>query len=239
MKLSQPLFRLKRNARLLARAEGIPLHAALDRVAQREGASRWGLLAERVARATPVKRLLAKLSPGELILLGARPGQGKTLLGLHLLVEAVLSGRHGAFFSLEYTRPQIEKLLQSLGMPVETVGDRLTLVTSDEVCAKHIIATLSAAPPHAVAIIDYLQVLDQRRTNPSLSEQVTTLCDFAQSRGAIIAFISQIDRSYDPSVKPFPGMADVRLPNPVDLTMFAKACFLNGGEIKFEVLTRQ
>ena len=37
MKLSAPLYHLKRKAKLLSRAENIPLHAALDRVARQEG----------------------------------------------------------------------------------------------------------------------------------------------------------------------------------------------------------
>lgn len=239
MKLSLPIFRLKRDARLMARAEGIPIHAALDRIARREGVPRWSLLAARAASEAPSAGILDRLNPGELLLLGARPGQGKTLLGLQLLIEAVRAGRAGAFFSLEYTRADVTKLLQSLDTSVESLGDSLAIVTSDEICADHIIAMLAAAPPNAVAVIDYLQILDQRRTKPELSVQVTALRDFAQRTGAIIAFISQIDRSYDPSAKPIPDMRDIRLPNPVDLTMFSKACFLNRGEMRFEALPGQ
>ena len=37
MKLSAPIFRLKRQARLLSREAQIPLHQALDQVAREEG----------------------------------------------------------------------------------------------------------------------------------------------------------------------------------------------------------
>ena len=37
MKLSAPVYRLKRRAKVLAREERIPLHEALDRVAMDEG----------------------------------------------------------------------------------------------------------------------------------------------------------------------------------------------------------
>jgi hypothetical protein len=37
MRLSAPVHQLKRKARLLARADNIPLHAALDRIAAQEG----------------------------------------------------------------------------------------------------------------------------------------------------------------------------------------------------------
>ena len=37
--------------------------------------------------------LFARLSPGDLVLLGARPGHGKTQLSLKLAVEAMKSGK--------------------------------------------------------------------------------------------------------------------------------------------------
>jgi hypothetical protein len=64
--------------------------------------------------------------------------------------------------------------------------------------------------------------------------QVRALKLFARERGLIIVFISQIDRSYDPLKKPCPDSRDVRLPNPLDLQLFNKTCFLNKGEIQFQ-----
>ena len=49
MKLSVPIYQLKREAKRRAREEGIPLSAALDRVAAAEGFSGWSLLAARYA----------------------------------------------------------------------------------------------------------------------------------------------------------------------------------------------
>lgn len=83
-------------------------------------------------------------------------------------------------------------------------------------------------------VIDYLQLLDQKRENPELMPQVRKLKSFARDRGLILVFISQIDRSYDPSKKPCPDISDVRLPNPLDLSLFDKTCFLNNGEIRFQ-----
>ena len=66
-------------------------------------------------------------------------------------------------------------------------------------------------------VVDYLQLLDQKRGDPELMVQVRALQSFARDRGLIIVFISQIDRSYDPSMKSCPISGDVRLPNPLDL----------------------
>ncbi len=35
-------------------------------------------------------------------------------------------------------------------------------------------------------------------------------------------------------MKALPELKDVRLPNPIDLTLFTKACFLNDGEVRFQ-----
>ena len=77
--LSASLPMLKREARRMARADGIALHAALDRVAMREGFARWSLLAARTADAFTPEMVYRRLSPGDLFLVAARPGEGKTL----------------------------------------------------------------------------------------------------------------------------------------------------------------
>ena len=91
MKLSFPIYKLKRRARLMARESSIPLHEALDQLAAAEGSRSWSHL---VASATdkPADRLLNELSAGNLLLLAARPGQGKTLLALDLAMAASSAG---------------------------------------------------------------------------------------------------------------------------------------------------
>jgi replicative DNA helicase len=87
-------------------------------------------------------------------------------------------------------------------------------------------------PPGTLAVIDYLQLLDQRRETPPLAEQILSLQGFAKTHGSILVFLSQIDRSYDPGAKPCPDVSDIRLPNPVDLSLFDKTCFLQDGEVR-------
>lgn len=99
MKLSAPVYRLKRQARVLSRAEGIPLYEALDHIAAKEGFTHWSLLVAHLSAASPASALFARLTPGDLVLLGARPGHGKTQLSLELTVEAMKSGRQGVFFT--------------------------------------------------------------------------------------------------------------------------------------------
>ena len=235
MPLSVPVYHLKRQARLLCREEGVPLHQALDRVAAREGFASWSLLAAKAAgAATPAGGLLAQLAPGDLVLVGARPGQGKTLMSLELAVEAMKSGRRSTFFTLEYTHPDILGRFRAIGVEPARFDGLFEFDNSDAICADYIIAKLRMASRGTLAVIDYLQLLDQKRENPELMVQVPMLRSFARSRGLILVFISQIDRSYDPSKKPFPDLDDIRLPNPLDLSLFDKLCFLNKGEIHFQ-----
>ena len=232
MKLSAPIHLLKRQAKVLSRQERIPLHEALDRIAQREGFNAWSLVAARASSADSGKALLAELVPGDLVLLGARPGHGKTLLSLELAVEAMKVGRRGVFFTLDYTRSDIEECFAAIDEDSKAFEDRFEFDDSDAISAPYIMERLADASRGTVVIVDYLQLLDQKRENPGVMEQVTALRAFARERGLIVVFISQIDRKYDPPARPCPELADVRLPNPLDLTLFSKACFLNDGEMR-------
>lgn len=233
MRLSAPIYHLKRKAKRLSREEGIPLHDALDRVATTEGFSAWSMLAAKAAALTPANRLFPQFRPGDLVLVGARPGQGKTLMSLELAVEAMRSGHRAAFFSLEYTKQDVFDRLRAIGVEPAQFDDLFEVDCSDAISADYVVKQMAAAPRGMVVVIDYLQLLDQRRENPDLNVQVRALKSFARDQGLIVVFISQIDRSYDPSVKPCPGLDDIRLPNPLDLTLFDKTCFLNNSEVQF------
>lgn len=232
-KLSAPIYRLKRQAKALSLKEKIPLHEALARIARQEGFETWSLLASRLAASQPGKTLIDELVPGDLVLLGARPGHGKTLLGLELAIETVKRGQQSAFFSLEYNKSDIATCLADVGETPEGLEQDFHFDNSDDICASYIMQRLATAPQGTLVVIDYLQLLDQKRDHPVVEDQVKSLKVFAREKGLTTVFISQVHRSYDPEAKPFPELADVRLPNPLDLTLFNKTCFLNNGEVNF------
>jgi len=232
MKLSAPVYSLKRLAKDLSREKKIPLHAALDRVAQDEGFTSWGLLAARLSAEGPAGKLFDQLRPGDLVLIGARPGHGKTLMGLELAVRAAKSGRQGRFFTLEWTSNEFQSNLRDMGEDPSTLGEALEFDSSDSISAGHIIECLSSAPSGTLAVVDYLQILDQKRENPELALQIRTLKSYARDRELIIVVRSQINRLYDPASRPLPGLADVRLPNPLDLSLFDRTCFLHNGKVQ-------
>lgn len=233
MKLSAPVYRLKRQAKLLARTENIPLHSALDRVAGAEGYGTWSLLAAKLSATAPARRVFPKLVPGDLLLIGARPGHGKTMMGLELAVEAMKLGRKAAFFTLDYTAQGVIERLRELGVEPRAYDALFEVDCSDGICADYIVKQMAAAPRGTLIVVDYLQLLDQRRENPPLAAQLRVLKSFACDHGHVVVFISQIDRTYDAAAKPCPDIENVRLPNPVDVTLFSKTCFLNDGEVQF------
>ncbi len=233
MRLSAPVYQLKRKARLLSRADNIPLHEALDRIAVREGFAAWSLLVARMSSVTPAAKLFEQLSLGDLVLVGARPGHGKTLMSLKLAVEAMQSGHRSVFFSLEYAEKDVLDRFSAIGVERARFDTLFEFDNSDDICADYVARKLADAP-RGTLVIDYLQLLDQKRENPALMVQVRALQSFARERGLIIVFISQIHRSYDPAVSHVPISSDVRLPNPVDLGLFSKTCFLNNGDIRFQ-----
>ncbi|MDF0583248.1 DNA helicase [Bradyrhizobium yuanmingense] len=233
MKLSAPIYHLKRKARRLSREAGIPLHDALDRIAATEGFSAWSMLAAKAAAPTRASKLFPQFRPGDLVLVGARPGLGKTLMSLELAVEAMKSGHRAAFFSLEYTEKDVLDRLRAIGVEPAQFVKLFEVDCSDAISADYIVKQMEAAPRGTFVVIDYLQLLDQRRENPDLTVQVRALRSFARDTGLIVVFISQIDRSYDSAGKPCPDLSDVRLPNPLDLKLFDKTCFINNAEVQF------
>jgi replicative DNA helicase len=231
MRLSAPIFRLKRQARLLPRQSNQPLNVALDKVARAEGFRTWSQLAAMAADHPRAKETLARLEPGDLVLLGARPLQGKTVLASEIAIEAARVGWRAYYFTLDEPEVMVRARLDDLGADASVVGRQLVIDTSDDICADHVIERVGeVGGGQAFVVIDYLQLLDQRRSNPELSDQVHALRAFTRRTGAIVVVISQIHRSFETAGKTIPELADVRLPNPLDLSIFTKACFIHGGE---------
>jgi replicative DNA helicase len=232
MKLSAPVYILKQRAKALSRDSGIPLARALDRIAKREGFASWSLLAARARPQLPASRLFAELRPGHLVLLAARRGQGKTLLSLELAVRALRVGGRAAFFTLEFSRTEVAEYLAAIGASLAELGARFSIDDSDDICADYVAAQLAGTPPGTLVVLDYLQMLDRKRTHPALAEQVQSLKDLARRQRLIVVCLSQIDRSFDATARPCPDAGDVRLANPLDLGLFDRLCFLERGEMR-------
>ncbi|TIP18308.1 MAG: DNA helicase, partial [Mesorhizobium sp.] len=150
-----------------------------------------------------------------------------TLMSLELAVAAMKQGSRAVFFTLECMHADILDRFRDIGVDPAVFDHLFEFDNSDAISATYIIEELGSAPRGTLAVIDYLQLLDQKREDPELMVQIRALRSFARERGLVLVFISQVDRSYDASRKPFPDLDDVRLPNPLDLSLFDKMCFLN------------
>ncbi|KIC44869.1 DNA helicase [Tateyamaria sp. ANG-S1] len=234
MRLSSPIYTLKCQAKRLVRENGIKLHEALNRIATNEGFKDWSHLASSYSSTTPATEIMSRLNSGDMVLIGARPGHGKTLLGLELAALAERNNCTGYVFSLDYNEADVWIRFAKLGFDPNEHDRSVVVDTSDDICAAHIVERLSNSPGHALVVVDYLQLLDQKRSNPPLEEQVRALKKFAIECGAVVVLISQIDRAFELSSSNMPTLADIRLPNPVDLSLFDKKCFLHDGQIQIE-----
>ena len=116
MKLSAPVHKLKSRAKALKSSESISLIQALNKVALEEGYSSWSLLQSKTKAYLPTctEEILAYLNPGDLMLLGARPGLGKTTLAIDLMIQAAEEGRDAYLFSLEFTDEDLMKRINKL-----------------------------------------------------------------------------------------------------------------------------
>ncbi|MEM1078126.1 MAG: DNA helicase [Pseudomonadota bacterium] len=234
MPLPAPIFVLKRTAKRKARDQAIPLHRALDLVAAAQGFCSWSHLAAMTPQDDPTREILPQLATGTLCLIAARPGHGKTRLGLNLALSAARLQRRGHVFTLEYTARDIVDLLRSMNVDPNMASETLVLDTSDDISARHIINRLGASSQPALVVVDYLQLLDQKRSHPSLEAQMAALQRRAAETGDIFVLLSQIDRAFDLSGKSMPGISDLRLPNPLDLAVFHKIFFLHEGRLHSE-----
>ena len=115
-------------------------------------------------------------------------------MGLELAVEAMKAGQRSTFFTLEYTEKEVLDRFRAIGVDRAQFGGLFELDSSDTISADHIARRMATAPRGTVVVVDYLQLLDQKRDNPELMEQVRALKALARDKGLIVMMISQIDR---------------------------------------------
>lgn len=234
MKLSAPIFILKQQAKALSHRDKLRLHVALDQIAVREGFKAWSHLASVWERTDSCRSVYEQLHAGDMLLLGSRPGQGKTLFSIGLAIEAMARGSRAFFFTLEFTATEVEALFMVAGRSQRDFKDRWLLDTSEDMSAGYIAQRLANEPPGTLVIVDYLQVLDQRRDKPGIDQQLRDLKAYAHKSQSVLICLSQIARDFNASYKAVPSLSDVRMPNEMDLSLFDKACLMHAGKMHLQ-----
>ena len=134
-------------------------------------------------------KTLTGLNKSDLIILGARPGMGKTSFALNIARNvAVTGGKRGCFFSLEMSRDQLAQRLLSNEAAIEsshlrdsslmTVDEWTRLAMAAEQLSKaemYLDETPSITVPEMKVIIDYLGLMHSATVKESRVQEVSDI----------------------------------------------------------------
>lgn len=138
------------------KSPGLVLADHWDAIHQKRGLVPTGL--------SPLDGLLAGgILPGEMLVVGARTGIGKTALSCQIALNALLAGKRFAYFSIEMSAGQIlARLALSFGNdPVffERLKASSVRVYDDIVKAEAVAATVMKDGPFDLVIVDHLSIM--------------------------------------------------------------------------------
>lgn len=187
-----------------------------------------------------IDRVLAGMTAGDLIVIGARPGMGKTAMAGSVAFNAARLDKKVLFFSLEMTRGQLsQRWLAGLsGITTERQrhgrleqADWPTLIEAQKIIGKLPIAIddqprLSVAQMRQRArrwkrrngldlvIVDHLQLVRQggrvENRRLEIGDATSSLKAIAKELGVPVLLLSQLNRGVEMRDDKRPGLADLR-----------------------------
>jgi replicative DNA helicase len=181
-----------------------------------------------------------KLEPGDLTILAARPGMGKTVLGLEIAQGAAKMGKNVLFFSLEMAQDQLMQRLMSkaTGIPLSRIRSRSLhhdeaelLISQDpeemslwiddtpqitpmEMAGKA--STLKAKQGSLdLVVVDYLQIMrgngmGYNNREAEVSSISRDLKAFAKRERVHVIALAQLSRETEKRSNPQPRLSDLR-----------------------------
>jgi replicative DNA helicase len=185
-------------------------------------------------------RLTTGFHPAELIVLAARPSQGKTALALNIALAAAARGAHVGFFSLEMAAEQLA--LRLLCMAAGVAGERVRsgfLGEEDWPRLGHALGKLAEAPLYIddtpnlsimdlrararrmraecgveLLIVDYLQLIHSRGRAENRQQEIAeisrSLKALARELEIPVLALSQLSRAVEARENRRPQLSDLR-----------------------------
>jgi len=187
--------------------------------------------------AFPLSRLdrQGKVKPSSVIVIGGRPGHGKTSFALHWAVTLARAGRKVAFLSLEMSKERLWEKCLSMEKEIDNQliqrrwfgnGDRESitafkslsetwpLVIRDDVGFQvELIEAFFLKEQPEICFLDHLQMVSRtgyRSEYEALSEQVRGWRRFAQEKKIPVVLCSQINRNIAQRDDPRPRLEDLK-----------------------------
>jgi len=222
--LPPPLFFLETQAKHLQHKQRIHWQEALNQIAEREGFPSWSKLQTEQPNTTNMLR--EALCPGDMAIISSCSRDAKLFAAMKLLLSLAQDTRQCYFFTLECYPKQVLSAFEKMGAR----AGQLAYIHCDcyeDINANYILDVLEhERTASAFVVIDYLQLLDQKRNHPPLSKQLKTLHMYAKETHTTFLFISQLDRFFEGSGRDIPRTHEVRAPNPIDIKLFDHMFFL-------------
>ena len=185
---------------------------------------------------TELDHVLGPLMPGEMVVVAARPGVGKSALALYIAAKNAVANRRVAFFSLEMPRYQVAHRgacliggldsarlyrgqaapdeMQQYRLSAKGFGDLPILIDDDTKATAHQVRArclrTARRGPIGLVIVDYLTLLrpsGQRQDRRlQVGEDCKVLLELARDLGCPVLVLSQLNRGTDEHEKPTMSM---------------------------------
>ncbi len=170
-------------------------------------------------------QLTTGLQKGDLIIIGGRPGMGKTSLGLSIAIEATVHGKHPTvIFSLEMSKQQIRQRLlcaepranvhplPSGKLPKTGYAEKSLFNTSlfvddtPAITVPELLAKARQIQNLELAIVDYLQLMGQVE---SRRQEIQELKGVARELNIPLIVLSQLSRAPEQRTDHRPRLSDL------------------------------
>lgn len=183
---------------------------------------------------------LCGLRGGEMIILAARPSQGKTSLGLHIAKNAAIQGVETLFFSLEMSDIALADRLILAESDIESQRYRNGYLSDEEICKMTDVASKLATLPFFIddkgrasinyirtiaslkkkegklglIVIDYLQLANLDNSKKNREQEVSLasgqIKSLAKELDVPILVLSQLNREVEQRADKLPQLSDLR-----------------------------